>query len=248
MVRCNGMSRGILFSFGPVMLLVCILCCSICCQQKTPDQNDKNLAEGARRTGEANPPIAAGTRSAAQPEATRDEPSRTPSRISDRAPAVAEFYRLVKTEDSSDGVGSTASLYVSKLPPEEQLKVGRSAVDDPDARMKSYGVWLLVELGYEDEAVPGFAELVTVGQDLTGLGWAWAHSCDDLVGLRMYVKASYYLLARLDGLTGSEREQAEQFLCSGGVVNPIAEFSRDAVVQRLRNIEERLKVAEHEQD
>lgn len=235
------MSRGILFSFGPVLLLVCILCCSICCQQKTPAQNDKNLAEGARRTGEANRPIAASTRSPAQPEAT--EPSRTPSRISDRAPAVAEFYRLVKTGDSL-----SAWLYVSKLSPEEQLKVARWAGDDPDARMKSQGVFLLVELGYEDEAVPGFAELVTAGHDLTALSWAWAHACDDLVGLRMFVKASYYLLAQLDGLTGSEREQAEQFLCSGRVVNPIAEFSRDAVVERLRKIEERLKVAEHEQD
>ena len=242
------MTRGILFTFGPTMLLVCILCCSVCCQQRTPAQNDNKLTEGAPRTEEANRPTAAGTRSATQPEATRDEPSRTPSRISDRAPAVAEFYRLVKTEDSSDGVGNSAWLYISKLPPEEQLKVARWAGDDPDARIKSYGVYLLVELGYEDEAVPGFAELVTAGHDLTALGWAWAHACDDRVGLRMYVKASYYLLGQLDGLTGSEREQAEQFLCSGRVVNPIADFSRDAVVERLRKIEERLKVAEHEQD
>ncbi len=242
------MTRGILFTFGPVMLLVCILCCSICCQQKTPDQNDKNLAEGARRTGEANRPTAASTRSAAQPEATRDEPARTPSRISDRAPAVAEFYRLVKAEDSPDGVGHSAWLYAFKLPPEEQLNVARSAVNDPDARMKLYGVHLLVELGYEDEAVPGFAELVTAGHDLTALGWAWTHSRDHLVGPRMYVKASYYLLAELDGLTGNEREQAEQFLCNAGLGNSIAEFSLDAVVQRLRNLEEELELAESEQD
>ncbi len=242
------MIRRSLFSSGPVMLLVCILCCSISCQKRVPAENDNNLAERARRTGEANRPTAASTRSAAQTEASRDEPLGTSSRISKRAPAVAEFYRLAKAEDSPDGVGHSARLYAFKLPPEEQLNVARSAVNDPDARMKSYGVGLLVELGYEDEAVPGFAGLVTAGQDVTALGWAWTHARDDLVGLRMYVKASHYLLAQLDGLTECDREQAKQFLCGGGVVNPIAEFSRDAVVQRLRNLEERLKLAEYEQD
>ena len=198
------MTHRILFSSGPVILLGCILCCSICCQQSVPAQNDQKLAVEAPPTGEPNRPNASGAPSAAQREATR------------------------------------------KLPLEEQLRVARSALNDPDARMKSYGVYLLVELGYEDEAVSGFAELVTAGQDVTALGWAWTHARDDLVAPRMYVKASYYLLDHLDGLARSEREQAEQFLCSGGLANPIAEFSRDAVVQRLRNLE--LELVEHEQD
>ncbi len=232
------MIRRTLFYFGSLTL-----CCSICCEERVPAENDKDIAESERRIGEANRPIAENMSSAAQPQATRDEPTGTPSRIADQPTAVAEFYRLAKAEDSLDGVGHSARLYALTLASEEQLNVARSAVNDPDPRVKSYGVGLLVGLGYEDEAVPAFAGLVTVGQDLTALGWAWTHSDDDLVGLRMYVKDSRYLLAQLDGLTGSDREQAERFLCGGGVGNAIAEFSRDAVVQRLRGLEERLKLA-----
>ena len=236
------MRRGVvIISSGPVMLLVCILCCSISCQNEIPAQNDNNLAEATR-------PSAPGTRPAAQTEANRDEPSKNSISNVRSGPTVAEFYRLANAQDSSDGVGYSARLFVTELPPEEQLRVARSLVNDPDSHMKMYGVFLLVELGYEDEAVGGFAELVVAGQDTTALGWAWAHARDDLVGGRMYVKASYHLLGQLDGLTGSEREQAERFLCDAGLVNPIAEFSRDAVLQRLRNLEERLKLAELEQD
>lgn len=240
----NAMTRRTLFS-GLVMLLVCILCCSISCQDERPAQNDNNLAEDAH-TGEANRPSAPGTRPAAQPEATRDEPSKNSISNVGSGPTVAEFYRLANAEDSSDGVGYSARRFVTELPPEEQLRVARSLVNDP--AMKTYGVFLLVELGNEDEAVEGFAELVVAGQDVTALGWAWAHARDERVGPRIYVKASYHLLAQLDGLTGSEREQAERFLCVVGDVNPIEEFSQDAVVQRLRNFEERLNVADHEQD
>lgn len=163
--------------------------------------------------------------------------SGSPLQSSNSSPLVTEFYRLAQKDLTEDGVGSSTYLYVSKLPRKDQLTVARATADDPDPRLDSFGLNLLIQLGYEDEAVPKFAKMVAAGRDLTGFGWMWVHLDDNLLATRMYVKISRYLLDHSEEIRGEELEHAKSFMCQDGLGETIHGCSKMAIIERLEKIE-----------
>jgi hypothetical protein len=143
----------------------------------------------------------------------------------------------VQKDLTDDSVGSSTQLYVSNLPREDQLTIARATADDPDSRLNSFGLNLLIQLGEEDEAVPKFAKMVVAGHDLSGFGWMWVHRDDNLLAIRMYVKISRYLLDHFEQMRGKELEHAKLFMCQDGPGELIRDCSRMAIIERLVKIE-----------
>lgn len=154
---------------------------------------------------------------------------------------IREFQQVIRSELGEGGDGSRAREYLSGLPRGKQLEAARTIAKDEDVRIRTFGVALLIEAGHMDETVPALATLVAQGQDLTPIGYYLVHSDSGSTALRMYLDTSRYLLAHLDDYGAEEREHVERFLCDGGYVNPIKQFSRSAVEERLREIERRTR-------
>ena len=154
---------------------------------------------------------------------------------------VQEFYRILRSELAAGGDGSHAREYILALPLDQRLEAARAIASDPDLQISTLGMTLLIEACHEDEAVPTLAAMVANGQDLTPIGYSWAHSEDKALALRMYIKISRYLLVHLENYRGEQRKRVEQFLSDGGVVNPLKTFSPDAVEQRLKEFEAKLR-------
>jgi hypothetical protein len=161
--------------------------------------------------------------------------------IVQRSPLVADFYRRAQSDLTSEGIGFSTQQYVSELSSDKQAEIARAIIDDPDERLSTFGISLLIGLGYEDEAIPKLAKMITASRDLTGVGYAWIHSNDKLLALRMTLKISRHLLDRLDELPAEERKRAELFLCQDGFGTRIHECSKTAIVERLQMMEEILR-------
>ncbi len=82
------------------------------------------------------------------------------------------------------------------------------------------------------------ASMVSAGGDLTTFYWSWLHSGDDSLTSRMYVAISRRLLDRWNEFRAEEQRRAKVFLCQDGFGEPIREYSKDAVLERLRRVEE----------
>lgn len=154
---------------------------------------------------------------------------------------IQEFYQIVRSELAKGGDGSRSGEYLMGLPASEQLEMARVIALDPDIRISFLGADLLMKTGHEDEAVPALAAIVARGEDLTRIGYYWAHSDDETLAVRMYIKISRDLLARLVNYGVEERKYVEQFLSDGGYVDAIKVFSPAAVEHRLKEIEAKLR-------
>ncbi|HIJ79926.1 MAG: hypothetical protein OEY01_15220 [Desulfobulbaceae bacterium] len=148
---------------------------------------------------------------------------------------LIELRRIYSTEGLDE-----AWEYLAGLPSLSQLEVAGVAAADSDKEISALGITALVQSGNLDEAVPTLALRVAGGDDLSAFGYAWAHADDPKLPVRMYLKICRYQLANLDRFKGEQRKNVERFLTNGGAVNPLNEFSLEAVEERLSRIEARL--------
>lgn len=145
---------------------------------------------------------------------------------------LAELRRIAASQGLAE-----AEQYLDDLPDRLQLDVAHAAANDADPNISTIGINALVQSGYLDEAVPALSLQVVAGDDLTAFGYAWSHGNDSRLAVLMYLKICRYQLARLDSFNGAQRIRVERFLSDGGYVNPLKEFSREAVERRLKQIE-----------
>lgn len=134
-----------------------------------------------------------------------------------------------ETESKLESLPSTA-------PTMTQVKAGGSQSSSGGSNVSQF-----VAAGPEEEEAARLGKMVANGEDLTPIGFSWAHSSDRTLALRMYLKISRYLLAHLDEYDGQKRKNVEDFLCNGGYRPTIQTFSRTAVEIRLVEIEDRIK-------
>lgn len=127
--------------------------------------------------------------------------------------------------------------YLANLPLQLRLDVARIMAVDVDQWLSGIGIQTLVNAGYPDAAVPALSARVARGDDLTRLGYAWTHSYDRYLVLRMYLKVCRYQLARLDSFDTAQRKNVEEFLSDAGFIPRLAEFSPEAAEQRLAELE-----------
>ncbi len=135
--------------------------------------------------------------------------------------------------------------YIDNLPLEEKVEVARIAAADANQNISIIGIHVLVESGLLDEAVPALANRVLEGDDLTAFGYAWTHSDDPQLTVRMYLKISRYLLAKFDSFDAGQKKKTERFIVSNlGRANYLKKFSVEATEQRLSQMEARLLQSE----
>jgi hypothetical protein len=149
---------------------------------------------------------------------------------------LANLHRIADSEGLAE-----AEQYLAGLPDHPRLDIARAAASDADPGISAIGINTLVQSGYPDEAVPALSSRVAAGDDLTAFGYAWVHGDDPQLPVRMYLKICRYQLAKLDSFDGTQRKRVEQFLSDGGHVDPLREFSREAVEHRLKRIESGLR-------
>ncbi len=154
----------------------------------------------------------------------------------DEPASLTELRRAISSGDMED-----VNNYLDGLSSESKIKAARFAVADKDQRISILGIQMLVESGLFDEAVPCLAARVLADDDLTAFGYAWAHSDEPQLAVRMYLKISRYLLARFDSLNDMQKTKAKNFIRSNlGRRFWIKEFSVAAAEQRLSQIEAQL--------
>src|SRR5215813_170061 len=102
-------------------------------------------------------------------------PSSAAEKKAKRSLLLTEFHRRAQEASSAEDISSSAQLYVAQLPLSDQVILARALIDDSDFRFSSFGISLLIDLGYEDEAVPRLARMVADGRDLLMFYWAWIH-------------------------------------------------------------------------
>jgi len=145
---------------------------------------------------------------------------------------LAELRRIAGSRGLAE-----AEQYLADLPDHSKLDTALAASHDTDSDISAIGINILVQSGHEDEAVPALSARVAGGDDLTRFGYAWTHADDPLLPVRMYLKICRYQLARLDSFDVTQRARVERFLSNGGLGEPLKEFSREAVENRLQRIE-----------
>lgn len=139
------------------------------------------------------------------------------SHIVVQSPLVDEFYRRARSDLTPEGIGASTIEYLSGLSSGEQLKIAEALVEDPDVRLSSLGIKLLIELGYEDDAVQPLAHFVAAGGDLTAFVWGWMHSGDSAIADRMLGKLRRYFVDHLDEFGEEERKRINQLLREKGL-------------------------------
>ena len=179
---------------------------------------------------------------------TVDTTSMMPAPRDERSSSTAEFYRLARVDLTAEGAGIAAIRFARALPVAEQLEIAREIVGDPDPLFNSLGITLLIELGEEYEVADHLASMVIAGRDLTTFYWSWLHSGDETLTSRMYVAISHRLLDRWDEFRAEEQRRAQVFLCQDGFGEPIREYSKEAVLERLRKVEERIAIKPRQRD
>ncbi len=218
---------------GMASVLCALLCCGGC-------RRDHDAGELAKHVHDASRPP--------EMHRTDDTTSTMPVPRDEHSSSTAEFYRLVRADRTAEGAGIAALRYVRGLPAEEQLEIAREIVDDPDPLFNSLGITLLIELGEEYEVADHLASMVIAGGDLTTFYWSWLHSGDESLTSRMYVAISRRLLDRWDEFRAEEQRRAQVFLCQDGFGEPIREYSKEAVLERLRRVEESIANKRRERD
>jgi hypothetical protein len=149
---------------------------------------------------------------------------------------LTELRRIVSERDI-DNVYD----YLEDLSLESRIEIARFAVADSDNYIKLIGIKVLVESGLPDEAVPALSNRVLEGDDLTAFGYAWTHSDDPQLAVRMYLKISRYLLVRYEDFDAGQKEKTERFIVSNlGRSNRLEKFSIEAAEQRLSQVETEL--------
>lgn len=149
---------------------------------------------------------------------------------------LTELRRIVSNRDI-DNVYD----YLEELSLESRIEVARLAVADSDKYIKLIGIKVLVESGFPDEAVPALADRLLEGDNLAALGYAWTHSDDHQLAVRMYLKISRYLLARCESFDAGQKKKTKRFIVNSlGRGNRLESFSVEAAEQRLSQIEARL--------
>lgn len=153
---------------------------------------------------------------------------------------LTELRRIVSNEDIDEGKD-----YIVSLPLKSRIEVARLAVADANQNISIIGIQVLVESGLLDEAVPALANRVLEGDDLTAFGYAWTHSDDPQLTVRMYLKISRYLLARFDSFDAGQKKKTERFIVSNlGRANQLEKFSVEAAEQHLSQMEARFPQSE----
>lgn len=222
-------SKGV----GMASVLCALLCCGGC-------HRDHDAGEMAKQVKDTSRP----------PEMNRtvDTTSMMPAPRDERSSSTAEFYRLARVDLTAEGAGIAAIRFARALPVAEQLEIAREIVGDPDPLFNSLGITLLIELGEEYEVADHLASMVIAGRDLTTFYWSWLHSGDETLTSRMYVAISHRLLDRWDEFRAEEQRRAQVFLCQDGFGEPIREYSKEAVLERLRKVEERIAIKPRQRD
>jgi hypothetical protein len=153
---------------------------------------------------------------------------------------LTELRRIVSNEDIDEGKD-----YIVSLPLKSRIEVARLAVADANQNISIIGIQVLVESGLLDEAVPALANRVLEGDDLTAFGYAWTHSDDPQLTVRMYLKISRYLLAKFTSFDAGQKKKTERFIVSNlGRANYLKKFSIEAAEQHLSQMEARFLQSE----
>src|SRR6267142_3867790 len=157
-----------------------------------------------------------------------------------QSPQLQEFYRIVHSEVDGDQECRSAITYLEKLSLREQLNIARGIVTDPDARIAYLGVSWLIANGRLDETIPSLASIIATGRDETQLkgrmGYDWIHG-DEERFLRILIKLSRFLLARLDSYHGEERARVEHFLMGGMFKESTEHFTVESAKRRVAKLE-----------
>lgn len=167
---------------------------------------------------------------------------------SDSSELVEKFYSIYREEKDPELRHYKIKEYIRSLDAKSRLKVARKIIEDPYAVISYYGANILIEEGYEDEAVPVLADMITSGRDKTkdekgiehewGFGYDWMHHEDETLLRRMLFKIFRYFIANLERYTDQERTRAYEIMSSSLQLDPKKPFTADAAEKAMKKSKE----------
>lgn len=159
-----------------------------------------------------------------------------PTKTPDHDKHLEKFHLLLQEDRSADEYSRRAWEYLYDLALEDRLSVAYSIASDLDGRIAYRGASLLVEAGYEDDAIPLLMAMIADGRAPSQVGYDWGRGSSELLRPRMMIKLARSLLSELEDYQGEDRLRVEQFLAGGETP-----FSKSSVENRLRDEEEQLR-------
>ncbi len=162
-----------------------------------------------------------------------------------------KFYSIYREEKDPERYYK-AEDYMRSLDAKSRLQVARELIKDPYGPITYYGANILIKEGYEDEAVPALADIITSGRYKTkdekgiehdwGFGRNWVEHEDETFMMRMVFKIFRYFIANWERYTEQERARAYGMMSGWLQLDPEKPLSAEAAEEAMKRLEKRQSI------